>query len=762
MRKSIAISLLLTGGALSSLFADSPWNHAVQISVTVDASVPSLTLHWPQDTNDHGDGYTPVYWVYRKAVNDTSWGTGTLVSPQGATSHRDDDVTTGTAYDYRVVKHYNHYGQDYWGYGYVRAGINRPLVDDRGTVLLVVDNLISGELGAELATLQSDLVGDGWKVVLIDDFNSASPAASLRSRIQAEYLRPGADVQAVFLLGHLPLVRSGQTNPDGHGARPLPADVFYADIDGDWGEPVADGQYAPGTLPSDVELAVGRVDFANMPGIAPDEIATLQAYLDKNHAYRHAALALPTQAALIGDGFGDGSRGESFSASGYRNFAPMAPVAGAAIDVRDNFHGTDSQANDWISVLSGNDYWWVYGCGAGSVTSMDGLGTHGLYSAVWSSDLVAPGARGIFYLLFGSWMVDWAQPDNIMRAALTAPAYGLTCAWSGRPYLYFFPMGSGETVGAGIRLSQNNDGSLYHTADARHLRGVHIALLGDPTLRLYPVTPPSQLTGIRNGGTVELRWGASPAASEGYHVYRAGAAGEPFVRLTESPVAGTAFTDSGAPENPTYQVRAVMLQTTASGSYYDASQGIFWSPGAGPPPGGSDWTWFDDSLPAGAQSGGSGGDDWHWVSADPAPYSGVWAHRSILADGLHEHYFTSAFRVMAVASGVKLFAYVQIEAGSAPSEIMLSWLDDGGSWEHRAYWGQNAIPFGTNDSAGRRYMGAIPEGDQSGRWVRLEVPASAVDLERKTVVGMSFSLYNGRASWDKAGVTLTNILLESP
>ncbi len=35
--------------------------------------------------------------------------------------------------------------------------------------------------------------------------------------------------------------------------------------------------------------------------------------------------------------------------------------------------------------------------------------------------------------------------------------------------------------------------------------------------------------------------------------------------------------------------------------------------------------------------------------------------------------------------------------------------------------------------------------------MRLEVPASAVGLEGKTVNGMAFSLYDGRATWDKAG-----------
>ncbi|HEV8630795.1 MAG TPA: Calx-beta domain-containing protein [Thermoanaerobaculia bacterium] len=77
---------------------------------------------------------------------------------------------------------------------------------------------------------------------------------------------------------------------------------------------------------------------------------------------------------------------------------------------------------------------------------------------------------------------------------------------------------------------------------------------------------------------------------------------------------------------------------------------------------------------------------------------------------------------------------------------MLQWYD--GSWEHRAYWGANAIGFGVDGTNGRRFMGPLPA---TGQWVRLEVPASLVGLEGRTLNGMAFSLSQGRATWDHAG-----------
>jgi RHS repeat-associated protein len=47
-------------------------------------------------------------------------------------------------------------------------------------------------------------------------------------------------------------------------------------------------------------------------------------------------------------------------------------------------------------------------------------------------------------------------------------------------------------------------------------------------------------------------------------------------------------------------------------------------------------------------------------------------------------------------------------------------------------------------------MGPLPA---AGSWVKLEVPASLVGLEGFTLHGMAFSMWGGRATWDRAGKT---------
>jgi hypothetical protein len=159
--------------------------------------------------------------------------------------------------------------------------------------------------------------------------------------------------------------------------------------------------------------------------------------------------------------------------------------------------------------------------------------------------------------------------------------------------------------------------------------------------------------------------------------------------------------------------------------------------------------WVDDSVPAGAMTSASGGDSWNWVSSNPTPFAGTSAHQSALAAGLHEHYFQNATRTLSIGVGDTLYAYIYLDPANQPSEIMLSW-NTGSSWEHRAYWGANLINYGIDATPSRRYMGPLPA---TGQWIQLQVPASQVGLEGTTVSGMSFSLYNGRATWDAAGVT---------
>src|SRR5207247_7842508 len=141
-------------------------------------------------------------------------------------------------------------------------------------------------------------------------------------------------------------------------------------------------------------------------------------------------------------------------------------------------------------------------------------------------------------------------------------------------------------------------------------------------------------------------------------------------------------------------------------------------------------------LPTGGIAGADGTDSWNWISSSPAPFAGSRAHQSALATGLHQHYFDWASQTLPVSAGATLYAYVYVDPANPPTELMLQWTD--GSWEHRAYWGANYINYGASGSNARRPMGALPA---AGQWVRLDVPASQVGLEGRTLRGMAFTAF---------------------
>ena len=166
------------------------------------------------------------------------------------------------------------------------------------------------------------------------------------------------------------------------------------------------------------------------------------------------------------------------------------------------------------------------------------------------------------------------------------------------------------------------------------------------------------------------------------------------------------------------------------------------------PPAGADVLWVDDALPPGVETAAYGGEKWTWADRDPFPVSGASAHRSPPTAGLHQHYFNKLSPAWPVGVGETLVVYVFLDPARLPRMTMVQWADETGSWEHRAYWGENLWRFGQNTPTARRHLGPLPV---AGRWVRLEVPAAKVGLENRAVSGISFVLFDGAASWDHAG-----------
>ena len=559
-RTAAALALLLAAPAARAQEVRDLDPH---VHAEASATPPRIRLAWPAMANSQS------FTVRRRAEGETGWTVLGAPLDGTATAFDDDAVEPGRTYEY-AVRRQPAAGQTIaMGTGYVLAGIDVPFRDDPGVVLLVIDRAMAPALASELDRFEADLAADGWDVAreLVD---ATSTPPDVRARIQAAAATHGARLRAAVLLGAVPRAFSGLIRPDGHpdhlGA--WPADGYYADLDGTWTDSTVnggvgsfankpgDGKFDQSQLPSDLDFALGRVDTADMPVFTGlDATALLRRYLDRNHAYRTGEARVRAR-GWVSDKFGY-AKGEAFTRIAWRD---SAAIFGTEPDTgRPFFDALEDPAGGYAFAI---------GAGGGNPRGAEGVGS--------SSDFVSRRPRAVFVGLFGSYFGDWSYRDNFLRASILGPTGALATSWIARPSGHYHALGALRSLGEAFLATANNDSRSYDVGYSA--RGVHQALLGDPTLRMFVVRPPSALAATPGAGGVALRWMPSPDEVAGYHVYRRAMAGAaPATRLTASPVTATEFTDAAAMPGARYRYRVVAVQrlVTGSGRFDNHSQGVF-------------------------------------------------------------------------------------------------------------------------------------------------------------------------------------------
>ncbi len=530
-------------------------SHDLGIRTQAQVINQDLLISWDQDTNATG------YYLYRRNYQSLGWGPIFANLNTGEFSFLDTTVIPGQIYEYKLLRNGGS-----TGFGYTCATIDGDIDYNPGKLMLVLDDFFLPFLNVESTNLINDIEAEGWFVdTLIVNRNQT--AVYVKQRIKSKYLTDPGSYKSVFLFGHIPVPYSGNLNPDGHpdhmGA--WPADVFYADMMGSWSDfsvnntsatdprnhnVPGDGKFDPYVLQNDVQLQVARVDFYNLPGFPLSEIQLMQNYLDKLHQFK-TRMYIPPDMALIEDNFLGMSEG--FAGSAYLSLSPIVGIA-------------NTNDGDY-SALVANDYLWSYGTGPGSYTSASGI--------VASNDFANQSFLSSFTMLFGSYFGDWDSQDNLLRSALASGRI-LTSSWSGRPFLYYHPMGIGRNIGTCIKLSQGNTSAYFSSNTGYFPRWVHIAQMGDPTLRSHYVEQPVNLScTIQPNGAVALHWEAPIVSVDGYHVYRNDGDSN-WIKLTGTPISSISYQDNGLQVGGTYEymVRAVRPLVTGSGRYWNQSLGI--------------------------------------------------------------------------------------------------------------------------------------------------------------------------------------------
>lgn len=507
------ILILLIGWPLVSM-AQSAKSYAVLME-RIGTGLP-IKIGWDYDVD------ASSYQLYRRVPGSNSWGAPIANLNVNDTSYTENNLLTGS-FEYYVQKNLKN-GK--LGAGYLFTSTQVRSYQTTGRILVLVDGNYVIPLKKEVNELIEDLVADGWFVdtLVIKRTESVLAVKQKITTWYKLYENESVKPEALYLLGKIPVPYSGEIFPDGH--RPdhrgaWPADVYYGvmnesiwtdnKIDSDSAAQsrnknlIGDGKYDVSLIyPDTTSLQIGRVDLSDMPLFGTSDTLLVKRYLDKAHEFKRLGF-IPSKKAIIDDNFG-AMNGEAFAASGWRSFGSILGKS-------------NLKSGDYLPEVKNNGYLLSYGCGPGTYTSATGIAT--------SNDFNSDSINTVFTMLFGSYFGDWDNTNNFLRAPLCSKPMALASIWSGRPHWNLHPMGVGHTIGYCARLTQNNmDGRLLQPqtvsgyVSSSFPTFVHIALMGDPSLRLVYNNIPTQIQATANADSSQfvLNWQVIPNATA-YDVY---------------------------------------------------------------------------------------------------------------------------------------------------------------------------------------------------------------------------------------------------
>lgn len=560
-----------------------PNNGGARTSVALCAAVQNttspatITLRWTPVTGRTVSSIT----IWRKVGESGSW---TQVPNQPSASSQtwtDTNVTVGTYYEYKVRINNN-------AFGYISSGINVPSEVSRGKIVLVIDNTFQTSLEAQIQNLINDLNADRWVVAPIYVSRTAT-AASVRNSIKAIYDADSANTKAVYLLGSVPVPTLGNFNPDNHVSRAISSDAYYAEMTSAWNSvtqsgcsvtlpqnvggtgtspqlPVAQAAstFCHSTLPSDAELQVGRIDMRGITAFGGNEQSLLSAYLTKVSNFKNKNF-VPNYRSISKDLF-SGLYGWETTSSAWSTFSS---TVGSQNMIFDNIN----QYPPLPATLNGQSHVWVLG-------AYNGANTQGSIDAVIGNVATlqdSPNYGGVFNMLWASYIAEWNDQNSLLRSVL-ARGNAMTSVLAGPRHWYFHSMGMGKNIGYGYRVSINNTTANYEPIRQGGAYNInsnngYMTLLGDPTLRMHYVKPPTNLNLTSSGGKVAMSWSASSDEGIGYNVYEI--LPNQIRRVNPSIITGTSYTSNdNYAVGKKYMVTRVKIEKTNSGAYQNESLGV--------------------------------------------------------------------------------------------------------------------------------------------------------------------------------------------
>ncbi len=525
--------------------------------------------------------------VNKRLLGTTSWSNVASNITPGTGHWIDTNVSAGEVWEYQVKRNntWSFASTNYSAVGYTLGALLTDNSLYKGQMILLVAQDIPTNLATKYFRLKKELTNEGWFVNELivpkaTNWDSGNQVVTIKTQIQNLYnAAPTTDKPKVlFILGHVPMPRSGSANvvaPDDHsqnaGARGC--DGYYADMDGVYTDTAT---FNPGGLtttlainqpndfkwdqdyfPSNLEMAFGRVDFADITDVTTSELGLIENYLDRLSNYRN-----------VNTGFDMGDK-SAFN-FGYNNSNDASYRTLLNVSKPENvYQKTDaSNHNQWVQ---NNGPFKVYMQNV-LVPSITDWQTYGMNTTVYSSDQS--------YWGFG----DVPQPSGVfsrIRALLGVDTKCLVALWTTTSIGLFHQACTGQSIGQALLHTMNHNTTNQHLEKPQQQydteawwNRTHFEIWGDPTISLYQVKPVNNLTLTNVSGNPVLQWTpSSDTAVLGYHIYESNTELGVFQRISTSPITITNFTIPNYNPSHWYMVKAIKVVESGCGKLLQSSIG---------------------------------------------------------------------------------------------------------------------------------------------------------------------------------------------
>jgi hypothetical protein len=553
----------------------------VSSKVTANNSSVKIIFH------DSLSNTSEPLFVNKRLLGTTTWSNVAANITPGTGHWIDTNVNNGEVWEYQVKRNntWSFASTNYSAVGYTLGAVLNDNSVYKGQMILLVAQDIPTNLATKYFRLKKELTNEGWFVNELvvpkaTSWDSGNQVATIKTQIQNIYnAAPATDKPKVlFILGHVPMPRCGSANvvaPDDHsqnaGARGC--DGYYADIDGVYTDsatfnpgglttPLAinlpnDFKWDQDYFPSNIEMAFGRVDFADITDVTTSEMGLIENYLDRLSNYRN-----------VNTGFDMGDKSAFYF--GYNNSNDGSYRTLLNISKPENvYQKTDaSNHNQWVQ---NNGPFKVYMQNV-LVPSITDWQTYGMNATVYSSDQS--------YWGFG----DVPQPSGVfsrIRALLGVDSKCLIALWTTTSIGLFHQACNGQSIGQALLHTMNHNTTNQHLEKPQQQydteawwNRTHFEIWGDPTISLYQVKPISDLSLTNVSGNPVLQWSpSSDIGVLGYHIYESTTELGIYQRISSSIVATTSFTIPNYNPNHWYMVKAIKLMESGCGKFLQASIG---------------------------------------------------------------------------------------------------------------------------------------------------------------------------------------------